>query len=373
MKRNIKMMITVLAVCAVSAMAMMFTGCSVTDKIKQKIDQARCEHEWNDGEVTKEATCTELGELTKTCTLCEKTEKEDIEKIDHVAVYVDAVLPTCVEKGLADGTVCSVCEQKIAGFEEVPALGHVVVKDPAVSPTCLESGLSGGEHCSRCDKVLLQQAIVPALGHNLVILPGVDSTCLTPGKTSGVLCDRCKVVFTEQEIIPVQTVHNYVDNICTDCGMVKYLFDDSTLYTETDVVKGEKVAGYWYRLYRSETSPSTLFGNYGIGLLGFNDSPVVSDGLKDFYLIAMPKTTTEEDKLIAYLYNGALGHFAVFENVEAVYTEDYIDVWIPVGATFFVDLPETVGVTDYSLTVTEDTFINSIGQYANVKRLVLND
>lgn len=243
MKRNIKMMITVLAVCAVSAMAMMFTGCSVTDKIKQKIDQARCEHEWNDGEVTKEATCTEFGELTKTCTLCEKTEKEDIEKIDHVAVYVDAVLPTCVEKGLADGTVCSVCEQKIAGFEEVPALGHVVVKDPAVSPTCLESGLSGGEHCSRCDEVLLQQAIVPALGHNLVILPGVEATCVTTGKTAGVWCDQCKTIYTAQEEIALtEHIDENNDDMCDDCGGLAFSMAKS----------GEFVAGHTYRIYFSD-------------------------------------------------------------------------------------------------------------------------
>lgn len=374
MKKNvIKKIVMLLAVCAVSAFACMASGCNVTDKIKEKIEQARCEHEWNDGEVTKEATCTEKGELTKTCTLCEKVETEEIELAEHIAVYVQAVTPTCLEKGVTDGTVCSVCETKISGFQEIPALGHIVVKDSAVAPSCLEDGLTEGEHCSRCNEVLVQQAIVPAKGHNLVILPGVDSTCITPGKTQGVWCDRCKVVYTEQETIPVQTEHNYVDNICTNCGMVKYLFDDSTLYTETDVVKEEKVAGYWYRFYRYETEPSSLWTNYGFSLGDLESPSAVSDGLKTFSIIAMPKTTTEEYRLNAYLYSGVLGYFAVFENVEAVYTEDYIDVWIPVGATIFVDVGEASGLSDYYLTVTEDTYISSIGEYANVKRLVLND
>ena len=201
MKKSIKRLITAVAVCAVSALAVVASGCSVTDKIKDKIEQARCEHEWNDGEVTKEATCMEKGELTKTCTLCDKVETEEIELAEHIAVYVQAVTPTCSEKGVTDGTVCSVCETKISGFQEIPALGHIVVKDSAVKPTCMEEGLTEGEHCSRCNEVLKKQKKVSATGHNLVILKAVEPTCKTEGKTQGVWCDKCEVVFTAQESI----------------------------------------------------------------------------------------------------------------------------------------------------------------------------
>ena len=155
MKISIKKLVVVLALGVVSAFA--FTGCDVMETLKEKIEQARCEHEWNDGEVIKEATCTEKGELTKTCTLCEKVETEEIELAEHIAVYVQAATPTCLEKGVTDGTVCSVCETKISGFQEIPALGHIVVKDSAVKPTCLEDGLTEGEHCSRCNEVLKAQ------------------------------------------------------------------------------------------------------------------------------------------------------------------------------------------------------------------------
>ncbi len=43
-----------------------------------------CEHTWNDGEATKEATHTEEGEMTYTCTACGETKTEAIDKIaDH--------------------------------------------------------------------------------------------------------------------------------------------------------------------------------------------------------------------------------------------------------------------------------------------------
>ena len=246
MKKSIKKLITVFAVCAVSAFAVVASGCNLADKIKEKIEQARCEHEWNDGEVTKEATCTEKGELTKTCTLCEKVETEEIEFAEHIAVYVQAVTPTCLEKGVTDGTVCSVCETKISGFQEIPALGHIVVKDSAVKPTCLEGGLTEGEHCSRCNEVLKAQEKAPATGHNLVILEAVEPTCTTEGKAQGVWCDKCEVVFKAQEIIPALGHFDDDDNsICDGCGIPYVLQLD-------EIEVGMDLTGYKIRLKVSE-------------------------------------------------------------------------------------------------------------------------
>ncbi len=41
------------------------------------------EHEWDEGTLTKEATCTEEGEKTYTCTICGKTKTETIEATGH--------------------------------------------------------------------------------------------------------------------------------------------------------------------------------------------------------------------------------------------------------------------------------------------------
>ena len=250
MKKSIKKLIVVFAIGVVSAFA--FTGCDVKETLKEKIDQARCEHEWNDGEVTKEATCMEKGELTKTCTLCEKVETEEIELAEHIAVYVQAVTPTCLEKGVTDGTVCSVCETKISGFQEIPALGHIVVKDSAVKPTCLEIGLTEGEHCSRCNEVLKAQEKVPATGHNLVILEAVEPTCTTEGKTQGVWCKACGEVFTEQEILPsLRHLDEDEDGLCDECQVT---ITATVNMVEVACEIGELAAGNWYRVYASSTS-----------------------------------------------------------------------------------------------------------------------
>ena len=60
----------------------------VTTTAIEKID-----HSWNDGEVTTEATCTTDGETTYTCSGCKTTKTEAIEATDHT--YVDGVCSVC--------------------------------------------------------------------------------------------------------------------------------------------------------------------------------------------------------------------------------------------------------------------------------------
>lgn len=43
---------------------------------------------------------------------------------------------------------------------------HTVVTDSAVLPTCTETGLTEGSHCSVCNEVIDAQSVVPALGHD---------------------------------------------------------------------------------------------------------------------------------------------------------------------------------------------------------------
>ena len=82
-------------------------------------------HKWNSGEVTKGATCTEVGEKTYTCTVCNATKKEPIPALNHNLVTDEAVAATCTETGLNAGTHCDRdgCDYK-TGREVIPALDH---------------------------------------------------------------------------------------------------------------------------------------------------------------------------------------------------------------------------------------------------------
>ena len=362
MKKSIKRLITVFAVCAVSAFACMASGCSLTDKIKDKIEQARCEHEWNDGEVTKQATCMEKGELTKTCTLCDKVETEEIELAEHIAVYVQAVTPTCLEKGVTDGTVCSVCETKISGFQEILALGHIVVKDSAVKATCLEDGLTSGEHCSRCNEVLKAQEKVPATGHNLVILEAVEASCTTEGKTQGVSCDKCKDVFTAQEIIPaLGHADENGDSLCDNCSKAFYEAMD---YVEAPIVNLQTNAyttdGVWYRVYLPEETEGPVM--YYIQFVDNIGSNANGDNLNCIGIPSKNSLANGSYERAIYIGNNGARYVKV-EGIKFYYApnDEYVEFCLTMGDEL------TNEVENISFSLTKNTYVSKVWDSSSIK------
>lgn len=65
-------------------------------------------HKWNEGTVTKEATCTEAGEKTYTCDVCGETKTEAIPATGHKGEWVVVKEATETETGLKK-LVCTVC------------------------------------------------------------------------------------------------------------------------------------------------------------------------------------------------------------------------------------------------------------------------
>lgn len=76
-----------------------------------------CEHTYDAGVVTKEATCTEKGVKTFTCTKCKATKTEEIPVKEHDFSAGVSKEPTCTEPGVGK---CSCGE--VGGT--IPALGH---------------------------------------------------------------------------------------------------------------------------------------------------------------------------------------------------------------------------------------------------------
>ncbi len=93
--------------------------------------------------------------LEEASTECRHLNKETLE----------AVAPTCTEKGLTAGQKCSDCGEILVKQEEIPATGHTEVVDKAVEATCKEAGKTEGKHCSVCNEVLVKQEVIPAAGH----------------------------------------------------------------------------------------------------------------------------------------------------------------------------------------------------------------
>ncbi|MDE6752028.1 MAG: leucine-rich repeat protein, partial [Eubacterium sp.] len=209
--------------------------------------EKECNHIWDNGEVTKVATCTTTGVKTYTCTVCGETKTETIKSAGHKAVTDKAIAATCTTAGKTAGSHCSVCNAVIIAQKAVPATGHSydsgkitkkstctatgvktytctkckatktetikatghkAVIDKAVAATCTKAGKTAGSHCSVCNTVITVQKTVPATGHKAVTDKAVAATCTTAGKTAGSHCSVCNAVITAQKAVPA-TEHSY--------------------------------------------------------------------------------------------------------------------------------------------------------------------
>lgn len=134
-------------------------------------EQATCEvcgekygapsHSWNDGVITKSATCIDGGVKTYTCAVCGGTKTEQIAALGH---DFKGKQPTCTE-GVK-------CERENCGYEE-SAKGHVYGETPISSTEadCVNAATETYQ-CTVCSETKTE-SVGAAKGHNT---DGVEAT-----------------------------------------------------------------------------------------------------------------------------------------------------------------------------------------------------
>ena len=173
------------------------------------------EHNWDDGSITKEPTCTEPGEILYTCTTCGQTKSEVLPLAGHTLTHIPAKAPTCTEDGNVEYYHCSVCEKNFADADgssvldetTVKATGHTLTRIPAKAPTCTEDGNVEYYHCSVCEKnfadadgsAVLDETTVKAAGHTLTRIPAKAPTCTEDGNVEYYHCSVCEKNFADAE------------------------------------------------------------------------------------------------------------------------------------------------------------------------------
>ena len=189
-------------------------------------------HQWDEGKVTTEPTCTAEGEKTFTCTDCKTTKTEAIDPKGHTPVDVAAKDATCTEKGNTAGTKCSVCDKILSGVEEIPAKGHTpgkAVKESVVLATCEAAGsYEEVVYCEVCKEELTRVSkTLPAMGHTrgeAVRENVIDSTCADEGSCDEVVyCEVCKKELSREAKVIEKKAHTPVDvaevpATCTEPG-----------------------------------------------------------------------------------------------------------------------------------------------------------
>ena len=89
--------------------------------------EGKAEHTWNSGEVTTPATCTEAGEKTYTCTVCNSTKQQTIPATGHVWNDGEVTTPAgCLTDGITTYT-CTVCDA--TKQQTIPATGHTFAEE----------------------------------------------------------------------------------------------------------------------------------------------------------------------------------------------------------------------------------------------------
>ena len=207
--------------------------CSVCGKTKDvTLSNPLGEHSWDNGKVTKEATCTKDGEKTYTCTVCNTTKTEVIPATGHQHKEVrNAKKATCTEDGYTGDTYCTDCNTKLESGTVINKLGHtwdngVITKEATETeegiktytcktcgetktesipmayhhwdqgtvtkePTCTEKG-EKTHHCTDegCDKTWIET--IPATGHqHTEIRDKKEATCEENGYSGDTYCKDC--------------------------------------------------------------------------------------------------------------------------------------------------------------------------------------
>ena len=362
MKAIFKKWAAIMSICIIGAVsAFGLVGCTW-------LDQQKCSHEWDKGEVTKEATCTVEGERTFTCTLCEKTAVEPIAKVPHKEVEVEAVEPKCGVEGKTESIKCSVCETVLVAPKTLPAQEHEIVVDVAVEATCTTKGYTEGTHCTLCKEVITAQVEIPALEHEIVILPATEATCDSPALSAGQACSKCQKIYVEQVELSPALGHKFVGNKCTVCNLeldseadvVLEIYGTSDNVVETALTSGQELAvGSVIRIYRASAGGYNVYSISGNSMPPFLASygAVEGDELYD-----VPFYWSASSKANILSITGGFAYKAYYE---------YVDFYI---GNFTAVVKN--GTVTYTLTVDGESFTISPamgGSMDNIKLLSLEE
>lgn len=252
-----------------------FVGCDKTCK----------EHIAGEWEIVTAATCTESGLKQKKCTKCsEILETVAISVLEHTAISMEEVSPTCTEDGKEGGKKCSICGEILEEQNIVKALGHSYALDTNASTdttlvykcsrcndeytientggctdghtesnwqivkeaTCTEKGLRKIV-CTKCG-IIIKSEEIAMVDHTVEILAGKAATCTENGLTEGKKCSVCgEILIAQTEITtsghnyelqstkaPTEAEEGYLEYKCSICGDIyQEILEKVTDYDET--------------------------------------------------------------------------------------------------------------------------------------------
>ena len=192
--------------------------------------------------------CTHGGERTRTCTVCERVDRDSVSPTGHDMTHHAAVPATCASGGMREYWECGNC-----GLLFTDSLGNASVTaaelvisatgihsygawEQTLAPDCTAEG-SEKRVCSVCGDE--ETRSVEALGHDMQFTAENVATCEAAGNVAYYHCNRCNLNFTDEEgsaVIDNVTIakldHNMthqqhfeaVKKSCTSDGNIEYYY-----------------------------------------------------------------------------------------------------------------------------------------------------
>lgn len=194
--------------------------CDVCGKvIKEQEVLPVSDHIYDDGVITLEATCIKDGVMTFTCSVCNSSYTETINKTDkHISETIAGKPATCLEDGSSNYQRCKVCHKLLSEQTIIPAKGHNVVTLAAVNPTCTKEGHGQGKWCDVCGKIFDYGEIYAIVDHqiNWDVPTYIEPTCTSNGAYI-FKCMFCS--YSETEVLDPYGHDDFDgDGFCNRCG-----------------------------------------------------------------------------------------------------------------------------------------------------------
>lgn len=169
-------------------------------------------HDWDEGAVTKAATCEESGTKVYTCRHdASHTKTETVPALGHSLTLVPAVAATCEEDGHSAYYVCGRCNKLFADGTAaieitdpasvvITALSHDWSDWETITPASENTTGLERRTCSR-DASHVETRVLPKLPHTHVLTRAeeVPATCEENGHTAYWTCNGCGKLFADAE------------------------------------------------------------------------------------------------------------------------------------------------------------------------------
>ena len=179
------------------------------------------EHQWNDGIVTREPTCTEAGVKTFTCSQCHNTKTEPISALGHLWGEWEVKTPATEEM---DGSETRTCKRDSNHTETqpIPKLDHThnMEHHPAVDADCGTGTPGNIEYwvCSGCGKFFRDEDGATDITREETVIPPdhvLDTAWSFDESNHWHECKKCGQK-------PDSAAHKYDDDSDTDCNICGY-------------------------------------------------------------------------------------------------------------------------------------------------------